>query len=265
MIRAVVVDDEAMARAKLRRLLGAHADVEIVGEGHDVASAATVLAETRPDLVFLDIDMPGGDGFAVVRSLAPPAPWIVFATAYSEFALQAFEVEALDYLLKPFDAERLGRVVARARERIATRPAPAAGSLERLAERLEALAGAAGAPAPAGWARRVLVQAAGEMRFVRVEDILWLASADNYVEVHTQWGVHLIRDTLTAVEQRLDPATFLRIHRRTIVNLDHADSIRPRATGQLEVGMRGGAALAVGRVYLDALTRRWHGGRPAAE
>ncbi|MCC6649801.1 MAG: response regulator transcription factor, partial [Candidatus Eisenbacteria bacterium] len=240
-------------------------DVEVVGEAHDLASAATAVGVTRPDVVFLDIDMPGGDGFQLVRTLAPPLPWIVFATAYSEFALQAFEVEALDYLLKPFDAERLGRVITRVRERCAAQEGLPAARVEALLARLQDSADNAGATRGAGWAQRVLVQEGGEMRFVRVADIVWLSSADNYVELHAGAAVHLVRDTLAAVEQRLDPATFLRVHRRAIVNLDFVTSIRARATGQLEVLLEGGHAVAVGRAYHDALTRRWHDGRRAID
>jgi two-component system LytT family response regulator len=264
MIRVVIVDDEPMARSKLRRLLRPAADVEVVAESGDAEAALRSIHELRPDVLFLDIDLPGQSGLELARSLDPAErPWLVFATAYAEFALKAFEVEALDYLLKPFDAERVDRVLERVRARLGERSGTPATQVQTLLDRLAVLSAAPTAPSGARWATRLVVQQGHEMRMVRTEEIDWIGSADNYVEVHIGGESHLLRDTLQSVEMRLDPSCFSRIHRGSIVNLDRVASIRAQASGQLEAVLRDGTVLPVGRAYRDGLTRRWHDGSGA--
>lgn len=252
MIRTFLVDDEPMARAKLRRLLQGAPDVELVGEADSAESATRAIGALRPDLVFLDVDLPDGSGVDLAAALdGEDRPWIVFATAYDEYALRAFELDALDYLLKPFDAVAVERVLERVRSRRDGVSGPLGREVAHLRERR-----AGGA----AWPRRIVVQHGRELRMVRTEGIDWFASADNYVEVHVESACYLLRETLAAIEARLDPAMFSRIHRRTIVNLDRLSSMRTQESGQLEVVLNGGTVLPVGRAYREALTRRWQGG-----
>lgn len=242
MMRVVIADDEPMARGKLRRLLAAHADVEVLAEAVDAVTVIEAVRLQRPDVLILDIDMPGMSGMDVIRALpAGEQPWVIFATAHPQFALQGFEVGAIDYLLKPFDAERLDRALQRARERVA--PAPASSSA--VAE-------------PRAWPTRLLVPDGREQRIVRVDEIDWVGSADNYAEVHVGPEVYLIREPLRSIAARLDPATFLRVHRGAIVNLDRVDAIRTHAGRGEEVVLRDGTPISVGRAYRESLLQRWH-------
>ncbi len=257
MIRALVVDDEPMARAKLRRLLQA-AGVEVVAEAGEAEAALVALAEHQVDVLFLDIDLPGRSGLELARSLArTERPWIVFATAYDAYALEAFAVEALDYLLKPFDAERVARVLERVRAQPRTPLVPSPEAMQAMVSRLEELQAAARTPV---WASRLVVQHGRELRMLRAEAIDWIGSADNYVELHVGRETHLMRDTLQAVGARLDPDRFARIHRQTIVNLDRVATMRLLESGPLEVVLTDGTVLAVGRAYRADLTQRWRGG-----
>lgn len=263
MIRVLVVDDEPMARAKLCRLLRELADVELVGEAGDATQALAAVREHTPELMFVDIDMPGQTGFDLVAALdGPQPPWVVFATAHSEFAMRAFEVEALDYLLKPFDSERVGRAVERARVRMRERGAAHVQQVQVLLAKLAA--SVTPAVAAGGWALRLLVQEGAGHRFLRVSEIDWIRAADNYCEVHSDGRMDLVRETMSSVEQRLDPAQFLRIHRSVVVNLDRVASIRTQATGALEVVLGDATVLPVGRAWRAGLMRRWHGTEPEA-
>jgi two-component system LytT family response regulator len=263
-IRALIVDDEAMARAKLARLLGRLDDVEIVGQAGSADDALAAIRAHAPDVVFMDVDMPDRTGFDAIEAFdVEPPPLVVFATAYAEFALRAFEVHAVDYLLKPFDAERLERTLQRVRVRL--RESRGAGATPDLAAVLDELRShrealeRAGAPARP-WPDRLLVQAQGGAHFVRVDDIDWIGSADNYIEVHVAHRLHLVREPLAMVERKLDPSRFTRIHRCAIVNLDRVASIRPLAGGQLELLLHDDTRLPVGRAYRERITRRWQGG-----
>lgn len=265
MIRTLIVDDEPIARAKLRRLLREASDVEVVGEADTAESALAAIRVHEPDLVFLDIDMPLRTGFDAVAALdTDHSPLVVFATAYAEFAVRAFEVHALDYLLKPFDAERLGRTLDLVRARLRDPQRTIAESLGAMFEelRLERAALARAQSGAVAWPVRLLVSADQGFEFVRVDDIDWIASADNYVEVNAAGRRHLVRETLASVERRLDPLRFARIHRCTIVNLDRVTSLPSLPSGQLEVLLADGVRLPVGRAYRDRLMRRWHGASP---
>jgi two-component system LytT family response regulator len=243
-LRALIVDDERLAREKLRRLLEAEPDVEIVGECASGAEAVEALQRDAPDLVFLDIQMPGLSGFDVLREVGPAGvPHVVFVTAHDEFAVKAFDVQALDYLLKPFDAPRFRAALGRVRKR-------SAGELqEKMAALLEQLA------ARTPYAERLLVKGAGRMSFVRVDEIDWIEAADNYVRLHTGREEHLLRETMNGIELRLDPQRFIRVHRSATVNIDAVKEVQPLFHGDHEVLLRTGASVGVGRNYRERLLK----------
>src|SRR5690606_14222565 len=206
-VRVVIVDDEPPARAKLRRFLAADPRVAIVGEAGDGEEAVRVIEEQRPDVVFLDIRMPGLDGFDVLAALELDAlPHVVFVTAYDEYAVRAFDVRALDYLLKPTDRERVRRALDRAVEAV-QRPRDEDDLESRVRDALEELRGRAGP------LERFLVRQRGRMRLVRAADVDWIEAADNYVRLHVGAESLLARATLAEIEKRLDPAKFARVHR----------------------------------------------------
>ena len=242
-LRALVVDDEAPARRRIRRLLAAEPDVAVVGECGDGASAIAAIASARPDLVFLDVQMPERDGFDVVKSIPPrQLPAILFVTAHDRYALRAFDVHAVDYLLKPFTGDRFRTALDRARERIA-RHAPDA-----------ALAGlAAELRQRAAYLSRVPVKTGGRTVLVDLATVDWMEAADNYVRLHVQQREYLVRETLAALDAQLDPDLFARIHRSIIVRIDRIVELRPTSHGDAEVVLRGGARLAVSRTWRHRL------------
>ena len=242
-LRALVVDDEAPARRRIRRLLAAEPDVAVVGECGDGASAIAAIASARPDLVFLDVQMPERDGFDVVKSIPPrQLPAILFVTAHDRYALRAFDVHAVDYLLKPFTGDRFRTALDRARERIA-RHAPDA-----------ALAGlAAELRLRASYLSRVPVKTGGRTILVDLATVDWMEAADNYVRLHVQQREYLVRETLAALDAQLDPDLFARIHRSIIVRIDRIVELRPTSHGDAEVVLRGGARLAVSRTWRHRL------------
>lgn len=241
-LRALIVDDERLARLKLRRFLDEEPDVEIIGECGSGAEAVAQIRAERPDLLFLDIQMPGLDGFAVLREVGPDrAGRVVFVTAHDEHAVRAFEVEALDYLLKPFDRARFQQTLDRVRrERRQALDAKLATLLDRIERPLSRL-------------DRLLVRAGGRMVFLKLRDVDWIEADDNYVRLHAGRETHLVRDTLRRLEPRLDPRLFLRIHRSTIVNIESIAEVRPLFHGDYDVLLRDGTALPVGRTYRDRL------------
>jgi len=255
-VRAVVVDDEPLARARLRRLLTSRDDVELAGEAGSAAEAVALVRSTSPDLVFLDIDMPDGSGFDVIERVGVERmPLVVFVTAYDTFAVRAFEVHALDYLLKPFDGRRVDASLERARARLGdARPAGMEPLLAMLAEMR-----ARGESTPGDYAERVLVRHGSETRVVRLADVDWIGSADNYVSLHVGRQAHLLRETMNAMATRLDPRRFTRIHRGTIVNDDRVRSLRTQAGGELEAVLEDGTALPVGRSYREGVIAKWGG------
>lgn len=245
-VRVVIVDDEPPARAKLRRFLAADPRVAIVGEAGDGEEAVRVIEETRPDVVFLDIRMPGLDGFDVLAALELDVlPHVVFATAYDEYAVRAFDVRALDYLLKPADRERVTRALDRA---VAAVQGPRSDDVEaRVRDALEELR------TRAGPLERFLVRQRGRMRLVRAADVDWIEAADNYVRLHVDKESLLARATLAEIEKRLDPAKFARVHRSAIVNLDAIREIRPWSHGDALLVLRSGAEVRLSRRYRDRL------------
>jgi two-component system LytT family response regulator len=236
-LRALIVDDEAPARAKVRRLLEAAADVEIAGEATTGREAVAAIKRSRPDLVFLDIQMPGLDGFAVLDAIEASGdelPHIVFVTADDRLALRAFEHGAIDYLLKPFTPDRFARVLERARERLATR-APATKS-----------------PVTAPYLKRLLVIDDGRALFLPVDRIDRIEAERNYVNIIAGAERCRLRATLSAIAARLDPAQFLRINRSTLVRLDAVASMTEWSHGDYKVLMHDGTSLIWSRRFRDA-------------
>jgi len=245
-IRALIVDDEPWARERIRALIEDEPSVEIAGESRSGSEAVRAIRELAPDLVFLDVQMPDLDGFEVIAEIGPSRmPAVVFVTAYDQHALRAFEVHALDYLLKPFDRRRFYQAVERAASLIR------AGRVERQLEHLEGLmADVASRPR---CLERLLVRAHGRMFFVHVDKIDWIEAAGNYVRVHTGGKSHLVRQTMKVLEQELDAVRFLRIHRSTIVNLDRVREISPLFSGEYSVVLVDGTRLTLSKGYRDRL------------
>jgi two-component system LytT family response regulator len=250
-IRAVIVDDEPLAREVLRSMLADHEDVEIVGEAGDGNAALVLIERTAPDLVFLDVQMPERDGFAVLRELDPDRfPAVVFVTAYDQYALRAFEVHALDYLLKPFDEERLARTLARARAHLArgraSVPAEAADeAAQRILRVLDEL----------GVARqhleRLVVREDERVFFVRVADVDWFEAAGKYITIHAGKQRHQIREAMGKLEQQLDPRRFTRVSRFAIVNVERIRELQPWFQGEYVVILHDGSRVATTRGYRE--------------
>lgn len=264
-IRTLIVDDEPLAREGIRLMLRGDGDLEIVGEAGDGAAALKAIRALRPALVFLDVQMPGMTGIEVLDRLdAVSMPVVVFVTAYDQYAIQAFERSAIDYLLKPFDDDRFEKAVARAKTQIRQRKA---GELNRKlialldGFRAEGTGGAAaGATAAAGpaegeekWLTRLAIKSAGRIVFLRAEEIDWIGAADYYVELHVGGKAHLLREAMAKLETRLDPKRFLRIHRSAIVNVDRVQEIRATAHGDCTVVLRDGTKLKLSRGRRDKL------------
>jgi two-component system LytT family response regulator len=246
-LRALIVDDEPLARERLRDLLSADPEVEVVGECGDGREAVTAIRAQVPDLVFLDVQMPELDGFGVVQEVgAARMPVTVFVTAFDQYALKAFEVHALDYLLKPYDRERfestLGRVKAHLGQRLD------AG----MRERLLALLGDAKPAAPPPL-ERIPVKSGGSVYFLRAEEIDWVEAAGNYSRLHTGKRAHLLRETMTALEAKLDPKRFVRIHRSTIINIERVRELQPYFHGDYIVLLHDGTQLTLSRNYRQKL------------
>jgi len=246
--RVAIVEDEPPARAKLRRLLGEHADYRIVAEAEDVAGGLAALRETKPNLLFLDIRLGAESGFDLLARATPPLPLLVFTTAYHEHALRAFEVAALDYLLKPFDRVRFAHTMNRVAERLTERgendgEALAEERLRRLDRELTRLP----------HLRRIVVHERGRSLILPLADVQRFSAAGNYVEVHTATKHHLIRATLARLAQRLDPIEFLRVHRSHLVRADFIAAIAPWAHGDLRLTLHDGSELMLSRRYRGLL------------
>ncbi len=248
-LRTLVADDEAPARNYLLRLLTRAPDVEVVGEASHGREALRALETLRPDVAFLDIRMPGLDGFEVLRLLDPAhlPPVVVFVTAYDAHALKAFEAQALDYLLKPFDDERFDRCLGRIRSHWNG----AGMSLRSVG--LDAALPFLRTSAPAD---HITVRQRGRILVLPVEDVDWVAAEDNYVRVHARGASHLLRESLGSLEARLDPGRFVRIHRSTLVNLARIASLEPLEHGEFRVHLSTGSQVVLSRRHRADLERR---------
>lgn len=247
-IRTVIVDDEPLARDRLRALLERDAEVEILAECGDGKEAVKVISKEAPDLVFLDIQMPELDGFGVLAELqGTKMPAVVFVTAYDRFALKAFEVHALDYLLKPFDRERFNKALARAKEQLGKH------QTQDLSTKISSLL--ADLKPETKTTDRLAVKTSGRVVFVKLEEIDWIESADNYVNIHVGQTSHLLRETMAAIEQRLPSRNFVRISRSAIVNIDRVKELQPLFHGEYAVILRTGARLTLTRGYRESLSR----------
>jgi two-component system LytT family response regulator len=247
-LRCLIVDDEALAREALRSYVDLDPDLEVVGEAKDGPDALDLLPAARPDLLFLDVQMPEMSGFellAQIMSKGLHLPTVIFVTAYDRYALEAFEVHAADYLLKPIREERFRDAVATARSRIAADR----GWYER--QRLAALLAVAEGPR----VRRLPVRAGGRIEFVSLDEVEWVGAEGNYVRLHLTDRSCVVRETLNAMEAILDPARFMRIHRSAIVNIDRIKDLRPWFTGEYIVRMASGHELTLTRSYRDNLRR----------
>lgn len=255
--RAVVVDDERPARDAVRTLLAGDERIEIVGEAAGGAEAIELVRRLQPDMIFLDVQMPGGDGFAVLEELGADAPRVVvFVTAFDEHALRAFEVHALDYVVKPFGRPRFGAAVARA---VARLQADEALSLRRTLESLRQGGAAADAGELArseGWPARLAVRLGTKTILVPVADVDWIESDGDYARIHAGGRAHLVSSRMHALEQMLEPASFLRIHRSVIVNLDRVAELHRDEDGGGAVVLRDGLRLRVARGRWEELERR---------
>ena len=242
-LRTFIVDDEAPARRKILRFLKAQSDIEIAGEARDGKEAVLAIAKSNPDLVFLDVQMPGMDGFEVVEALAQQGevPEIIFVTAHDRHALRAFEVHALGYLLKPFDEERFAGVLARAKKHLAASDARIR-SLEAMLASLRP---------PNTYQQRFFVREGERAFFVPVESILWIESARNYLVLHTQKGNYILRGTLDHMEKQLDPKCFVRLNRSALVRIDAIDELEPWSHGEYNAKLIDGRLLRWSRLYVQ--------------
>jgi two-component system, LytTR family, response regulator len=250
--RVLIADDEPPARKKLRELFAGAPDFVVARECADGDETLRALSDERFDLVLLDVQMPGRGGLEVVRALgAARLPPLVFVTAFDEHAVRAFELHALDYLLKPFDRERFQQALSRARQRVGN---SGPGELER---RLLALM--QDLKQTPHRVDRFVVKSGGRVYFVRAEEIDWIESAGNYVKLHVGGETHLLRETMTAIEAQLDPEAFFRIHRCHIVNIERVRELQPSFNGEYVVFLKNGARLTLSRGYRDKFQQRLGG------
>ncbi len=248
-IRVLIVDDEPIARKGIRRLLDEAPDMEIVGECGDGAEAVSAIRKQSPDLVFLDVQMPELDGFETLEKVGvDQGPEIIFVTAYDEYTLQAFDVHALDYLLKPVNPERFHKALGRARARLQNK------SSESLNRTLLALL--ENYRREERVATRFAVKTPQGALLVDADDVDWIEAAGNYVRLRAGAQAHLVSETISGMENRLDPRKFLRIHRSRIVNLERIKLLRPLFHGEYEIVLKDGTRLASGRAYRERIRER---------
>ena len=245
-IQALIVDDEPLARERLRKLLKDESEIEVIGECADGREAVATIQQQRPDLVFLDVQMPELDGFGVLKEIqGERMPAVIFVTAHDKFALRAFEVHAVDYLLKPFDRERFQTALRRALDQIKHH------QTGELSQRLTALL--AEVKPAAKHLERLPIKSSGKVIFLKTDEIDWIEAADNYVSLHVGAEAHLHRETMSALAEQLAPQKFLRISRSTIVNVERIKELQPLFHGEYVVILRNGAKLTLSRNYRDAL------------
>ncbi len=243
--KLLIVDDEPLIRAGIRDGLSAREDVEVVGECGSVTEAVDALRSDQVDLVLLDVEMPDGTGFDVIRRSGPERmPVVVFVTAYDKYAIQAFEVNAVDYLLKPFDQSRLVASIERARDRLA-------GPAQALARQLDALIQSR----EAQWPQTLVARSGDRFDFVAVTSVDWIEAANNYAMLHCGSRNHLLSESLTGLEARLDPVQFLRVHRSIMVNSSRIIAAHTMPGGTYELELRGGVRIRTGRQYREKIRK----------
>ncbi len=239
-IRTLIVDDERWARTRIQSLLSAETDFEIVRSCESGDEAVHAIATLAPQVVFLDVQMPNLDGFGVIDAVGVEAmPLVVFATAYDQYSLQAFEAHAFDYLLKPVDPERFQRTLARVRKEILLGSSRAAALRSLLAS----------LPSEQRYLQRVVVRSAGRVILLKAADIDWLEGSGNYVTLHVGRSTYLLRESLSALERKLDPDQFVRSHRSAIVNVDRIRELGPWCGGEQALVLQDGTQLTIGRVF----------------
>jgi two-component system, LytTR family, response regulator len=243
-IRVLVVDDEAPARAALRRMLSEDREVEVIGCCADGNAALAAIRSSAPEVLFLDVRMPGLDGFDVLQAAGTNPPRVVFVTAHAGHALEAFDAAAVDYVLKPFDDDRFVRALARAK---------AAVRADRTAALAQRVSGQEPTPRAPQYLERIAVPNGDGVRLVPVDEIEWIEAQDYYVEIHTGGRGYLLRRTLKQFEERLDPRRFARVHRGAIVNVAFVESLRPTDHGERDLLLRDGTRLKLSRVYRERL------------
>ena len=245
-IRVLVVDDEALARERACQLLKADPEIEIIGQCGDGQTAVEKIQKDKPDLVLLDVQMPELDGFAVVEAVgADNMPPVIFVTAHEKFALKAFDVHAIDYLLKPYDRERFETALRRAKDQLARSKS---GDLQ---SKMSALLGEIKTqPKPAN---RLVVKTEGRVLLLKNEDVDWVEAADNYIILHVGADTHMLRETMTSIESRLPAEKFIRVNRSTIVNIDRIKELQPLFHGEYVIILKNGTKLTLSRGYREKL------------
>jgi two-component system, LytTR family, response regulator len=245
-IRVVIVDDEPLGRTVIREMLRSDSDFAVVSECATGQEAIAVISNERPDLVFLDVQMPEVDGFAVLTALAPEhLPMIIFVTAYDQYAVSAFDVHAVDYLLKPFDRERFGRALQRAKAQL--RQQSANDVNQRILALLEEQR------AKPKYLERLVIKNNGRVFFLKTEEIDWISAEGNYVNLHVKKESYLLRETISSLEAQLNPQKFARIHRSQIVNIDRIRELHHWSHGEYQVILHDGAELMLSRSYREKL------------
>ena len=254
-IRVMLVDYQALVRAGFRVLLESAPDIEIVGEAAGGVEAAELIRREKPDLAFLDVQMPGCDGFEALGKLEPAlTPAVVFVTAYDEHALRAFDVNAVDYLLKPYDDARFAAALQRAKDEVRRRRTDSVNSrLTQLLDYLQQNGERAAPPKEEPASDRILIKSSGEIFFLKAEEIDWIEAEGDYMKFHVAGRAHLMRETMARLEARLDPKRFIRIHRSTIVNFDRLRKLSPSFAGEYAVILHDGTKLKLSRGYHERI------------
>ncbi|MGQ0428853.1 MAG: LytR/AlgR family response regulator transcription factor [Gammaproteobacteria bacterium] len=258
-VRALIVDDEDLGRRVLRMLLARDEDVEIIGEASTASEAERQIAEQRPDLVFMDIELPGGSGIEVLRKARQPLPYVIFVTAHPEFALPAFELEAVDYLVKPVQRSRFHGSLLRAKQRIVERRVT--GLALQIAGATSVLNGTqeGAARTAESYPEHLTIRVRRRLLALDTGEITWIQGASQYSRVHTKSGEYLLSRTLAALECELDPRRFFRIHRSAIVNAAHVREVRSTGDGRYNIYLHGGQALPMGRARREILEKLLNG------
>jgi two-component system LytT family response regulator len=244
-IRVLVVDDEALARERACQLLKSDPDIEVVGQCGDGQTAVEKIQNDKPDLVFLDVQMPELDGFAVVEAVgADKMPAVIFCTAHDKYALKAFDVHAIDYLLKPYDRERFETALKRAKEKLARPPAESQSKMNALIGEVKA---------QPKTSNRLVVKSEGRVLLLKADDVDWIEAADNYVVLHIAAETHMLRETMNSIEARLPTEKFVRVNRSTIVNMDRIKELQPLFHGEYVILLKNGTKLTLSRGYREKL------------